>query len=307
MASRWQRWSRLGVVVLAACGDADNRTADSRATASVPDASVDVQSCMDADAYFGLEIARSASGTRRACSRDEDCTLWSPVLSCPPSLQVLNCALAVRSDALPALELERTRVTSETCPMFDEVCSGIGVSCVPSRAVCTQSVCTTTTSLAPADVPCSVDATSNELGGARIHIEADDCHFRAGEGGKFRYRVELPSTLAYQTTASTSCGSCAQDRTDASQLVVARVGTGETHYCPTCDVGCCGPDRAAEWTLHAKTFEAVLDWPGRSWNGPSDTSAPLGSTFAPGSYQVDVTLAVPGVGKLTALLPIVVE
>ncbi|MDB4990377.1 MAG: hypothetical protein JWN04_5555, partial [Myxococcaceae bacterium] len=180
-----------------------------------------------------------------------------------------------------------------------------GVSCVPSRVVGTQAVCTATTE--PPPVPCSVDATSHELLGASIHIEADDCSFRSGEGGKFRYRVELPSTIDYAVPASQGCGSCAQDRTDPGALVVARVGTSSMQYCPTCDVGCCSPDHAAQWTLKAESYDAVLDWPGRTWSGPSDTNTPLGGAFAPGRYEVDVTLDVPGVGKLTALLPIVVQ
>lgn len=261
--------------------------------------------CQQADTYFATELQRTAA-TQRACTRDADCTMWSPVLSCQgPAWQVLNCGLPVRNAAVPALELERTRVTNETCAMVDGVCA-IGVSCPNARAVCTQSLCTATTS-EPPQVPCSVDATSSELSGARIHIEADDCSFRPGEGGRFRYRVELPSSIDYEVAASESCGLCAQDRTDPSALVVARVGTGSTSYCPTCDVGCCAPDRAAQWTLQARSYEAVLEWPGRAWNGPSDTLRPLGAAFAPGRYDVDVTLQIPGVGRLTALLPIVVE
>ncbi|MDB4986427.1 MAG: hypothetical protein JWN04_1605, partial [Myxococcaceae bacterium] len=135
MKYSWHRLSSLGLGVLmfAAC-DPSSNARDTDPSGGVDGGGAEAGSCQGADLYFGTELAKSVSA-ERACTSDADCTMWSPVLSCQdPAFQVLNCPLAVRSAALPALELARTRATNETCAMVDTVCA-IGVSCVPSRAV----------------------------------------------------------------------------------------------------------------------------------------------------------------------------
>ncbi len=153
---------------------------------------------------------------------------------------------------------------------------------------------------------CSVDATDPSLPGVTLHVEADACTFDEGEGGVFRYRLTLPSPIDFAVDTFPGCGACAAYSSDPASLLGFVVGSGLVRYC-RCDEGCCAPQEPASYTIAAGTVEGSFEWPGRTWNGPSDTDNPLGDPFPPGDYPVTVTFAVPGGGSVEAVLPIIVR
>lgn len=156
--------------------------------------------------------------------------------------------------------------------------------------------------------PCSVDATDPSLPGVSVHVEADRCNFKSGQAAQFRYRVTLTQSIPYTAPASQGCGSCSPYSADASARISYTIGnsSGSVRYC-ICDTGCCAPNASAAFTLAPKTVNGTIDWPGRQWQGPSDTANPYGAAFPPGSYDVSVGMSVPGVGGTTAKLPITVQ
>jgi hypothetical protein len=160
---------------------------------------------------------------------------------------------------------------------------------------------------APDAQPCSVDVTDSGVPGVRIQIDGDRCSFAYRQGGLFRYRITLDRDLSYRVEEGTSCGRCGGYSDNLKPLVRASVFGNGGSYCADCDVGCCPPDRAATHTLKAQSFDGVLDWPARAWNGPSDTSAPLGAYFTAGQYKVMVQVQLPGWGLAHAELPISIE
>ena len=171
----------------------------------------------------------------------------------------------------------------------------------------THSLADAASHLDAAPTVCAIAVDDTGLPGVRMRIEGSRCRFRSGEGGSFRYQVELARPIAYRVADGFgSCGFCGGYGADPAALVRATVGSADVRYCATCDEGCCPPDREASHQLAAGTTEGSLEWPGREWNGPSDTSSPLGPAFPPGSYAVKVELRVPGVGTASAQLPIVV-
>lgn len=50
-----------------------------------------------------------------------------------------------------------------------------------------------------------------------------------------------------------------------------------------------GPSPLAK-TIKKGTYATTIDWDGRNWTGPSDTSMPKGKAFPAGSYQLTVTM-----------------
>jgi hypothetical protein len=160
---------------------------------------------------------------------------------------------------------------------------------------------------APPPRPCDVDATDDSLPGVTIHVESHRCNFEVGQPGEFTWKVDVAESVTYQVEASAGCGSCKTwGGNNPGQLVTYRVGTGDVHYCE-CDTGCCPPDMSMAYTLEASSGVGRIAWPGRQWDGPSDTNNPLGEPFPAGSYDVEVSLALPGAGSVTAKLPIIVE
>lgn len=179
---------------------------------------------------------------------------------------------------------------------------------LPAEAdAATNSVADAATQVDASAMVCAIAVDDTGLAGVRIRIEGSRCTFRSGEGGSFRYHVELTRPVAYVVAAGFgSCGSCAVYGADPAALVRATVESDDVRYCASCDVGCCPPDREGRHELAGGTTKGTLEWPGREWNGPSDTSMPLGPAFPPGSYAVKVALRVPGIGTASAHLPIVV-
>ncbi len=111
---------------------------------------------------------------------------------------------------------------------------------------------------------------------------------QAARGVAFVYRTVLAEDLRGVTASPLDGGRC--DRPDASGLAVLEVisGDGQT-YC-LCDVGRCAPHEEA-LDLRAGVYEAVFEWDGRNWHGPSDTSNPKGDPFPPGKYELRLRAA----------------
>ena len=155
---------------------------------------------------------------------------------------------------------------------------------------------------------CAVESSDGGIPGVTIQVEGDRCSFRYGQGGAFRYRVTLDRALPYSVALGSSCGFCGKYGSDAESLVRATVlGSSGASYCASCDVGCCPPDRAGSYALSPQSLNGTLDWPAKSWNGPSDTSAPLGASFPPGASSVIVSLVLPDGRRAAATLPITIE
>lgn len=151
---------------------------------------------------------------------------------------------------------------------------------------------------------CSVAATSPDLPGLTVHVEADRCRIPVGEGETFRYLIEVQQGIAYTAVDSQGgCGRCGGYTSDPLSLTEATVGEGPVDYCE-CDVGCCPPTEATPQLLALGSYVDSLQWPGRQWQGPSDTDQPLGPAFPVGSYAAEVKVDVPGVGAVIARLPI---
>lgn len=156
----------------------------------------------------------------------------------------------------------------------------------------------------PPDVPCSVDATNDDLPGVSVHLEADACTFLPGEGGQFRYTVTFDQSVEFTSESSGgACGLCGVT-TDPETWTTFVIDGGDAKYCPECDVGCCAPTEEAPVTFDAQSTQGTVDWPGLEWSGPSDTGNEPTEPFAPGSYEAKVTLRLPGLGEVIALLPI---
>ena len=165
---------------------------------------------------------------------------------------------------------------------------------------------------ASAGVPCSADSPENGSG-VRIHVEGDQCNFRYGQGGTFRYRVTVYQPISYFVPESSSCGFCEKLGSDVqpfTRVTVVSFGANElVSYCADCDVGCCPPSEEAAHRLAKQTYEGVLEWPARRFNGPSDTGQVPGAFFPVGPADVVITVNLPAVrdAVTTVRLPITIE
>ena len=156
----------------------------------------------------------------------------------------------------------------------------------------------------PRSEPCRIEATDASLPGARVRIEAARCRLAVNQSHVFRYTVELDQPITYTAPDSGGgCGRCGGYTTDPLLLADHAIEGGGHRYCE-CDVGCCPPTTSAEHTLKTGSFDRDFEWFGVEWGGPSDTDAPFGPPFPPGTYAVRVVFEVPGVGTITAALPI---
>ena len=218
-------------------------------------------------------------------------------------------------------------------------CSGKATSDIPTRSmaedlcvdvrragrfchVCVQSVDSAGTALtfsavesadpcgcSPSKViPTACKACSDpRLAGVRVCVSAPSCTFVSGTGGTFTYEVTVDETAPVLHTAATGpgCAACSSFSADPTSFVSYVIGAGDVRYC-LCDTGCCAPQAEQSITLARGTKTGTIDWPGKQWNGPSDTGAPLGIPFPHGNYSVSVTFAGAKEGALTARLPITV-
>jgi hypothetical protein len=162
-------------------------------------------------------------------------------------------------------------------------------------------------SLAPS---CKVEGVAGAVPGVKISISADKCRFAVGEAATFRYDIDVDgSAPAISVPASSGCGHCTARTEDPLTFATVSVAGGtdsSMSYCD-CDHGCCPPDVAQTVTLRTGRSSGNLQWPARTWSGPSDTNEQLGEKFRPGCYSVLVSFQGYQAGTVTAALPIVVE
>jgi hypothetical protein len=162
------------------------------------------------------------------------------------------------------------------------------------------------TSKCPLKPACKVKAVGT-LPGVTVSVSSDKCLFAVGESATFRYDIDVDSAApSIAVLASQGCGRCGGRSEDPLTFTSARVvGTSDPSlvYC-SCDVGCCPPDAARTVALRTGRTSDTLAWPARVWTGPSDTNQPLGRTFPPGCYSVEVDLDGFEAGKVAATLPI---
>jgi hypothetical protein len=156
----------------------------------------------------------------------------------------------------------------------------------------------------PPPMHCSVDAADPSLPGVAIRLESERCSVPYGQPQSFYYRVTVVTPIQYTLADSGgSCGLCGPFTGDPDPLILRAVGEGAVRYTDR-GGGCCPATTGQEAeTLKAGTYVASIDWPGRQ-GYTSDTPVPLGPFFPQGSYAVTVALVVPGVGQVTATLPI---
>ena len=152
-------------------------------------------------------------------------------------------------------------------------------------------------------LPCGTTQTSAALPGVSIAVSTDTCTFAAGAAGTFTYVTTIKDPLTFTTAPHAGCTPTTSD--PASFIVTEVLGTN-ARYCPTCDVGTCPEDPGEDITIPAGTYMGQLNWPGRQWDGPSDTGKQLGPAFPPGSYTVHVQFTIPA-GVIDAKLPITVQ
>ena len=132
-----------------------------------------------------------------------------------------------------------------------------------------------------------------------LHVESDRCRIPFGHGQRFTWKLVLRDPIDYTTVDSRCRG---PDDSDASALVDYSIEGGGEKYC-LCDTGLCPAATVHAAQLTKGSSSDSIDWPGRNWNGPSDTTRPLGAFFPIGHYAVKVIFNV-GADALTASLPI---
>lgn len=190
----------------------------------------------------------------------------------------------------------------EACAALDD-CQAAGCNWDDSAS---PASCNAPDVMPPPPPSCTTDATDPSLPGVIVHLEGDTCTFPSGEGGQFRYSVELTQSLDFTTVSSNGgCGLC-YERNDTETWTSFQITGEDATYCPECMGGCCPPNEAEPASLNAETSSGTINWPGLQWMGPSDTGQEPMGTFPPGAYVATVTIALPGLGEITASLPITV-
>ena len=190
-------------------------------------------------------------------------------------------------------------VETRTCEGFFWGGCGGNANRFPSLAACEQAC-----SVTPRSMPCSVSAVDASLPGVRLEVGASRCRLMRGRSQIFSYVVEVDAPITYRVPDSNgACGRCQGYTRDPLTLIDYTIGDDSVQYCE-CDRGCCAPTTPASVTLRTGRFEGSIPWGGSQWQGPSDTSAPLGDPFPAGEYHVEVAFRVPGVGAVIARLPI---
>lgn len=158
------------------------------------------------------------------------------------------------------------------------------------------------------DGPCAVENVTGTVSGVTLAIRSDACVYKRGSSATFRYEVTATAnTPPIKVPARTAC-ECSDRTADPASLLHWSIhGTSpagdEKRYC-ICDVGCCPPGPAQKIQLDARESSGTIEWPGREWNGPSDTGNPLGDVFPPGRYEVSVIFEGYDAGTVEAKLPI---
>ena len=154
---------------------------------------------------------------------------------------------------------------------------------------------------------CSVEMTGT-LPGVSIEVSSMSCRYRRGEAAVFTYRVTVDASVpAIDVPESNSCD-CnhrnAQIDSWVSWTIAGTSSAGSSQQYCLCDTGCCAPQSSATITPQQGTIEENIMWPGRVWQGPSDTGNEPGDYFEVGTYNVTVSFAGYAQGGVTASLPI---
>lgn len=156
--------------------------------------------------------------------------------------------------------------------------------------------------------PCAVEGVTGSIPGVTLAIRSEECVYQVGQPARFTYEVATGAAVpAIDVPSSAGCGACVKPSTDPLSWIAWRIeGTthGVTHTYCLCDTGCCPPDQAQTVQPAITTASDVIEWSGRNWYGPSDTSQPEGAFFPPGVYRVKVTFFGFDEGSVTAELPI---
>ncbi len=157
--------------------------------------------------------------------------------------------------------------------------------------------------------PCAVEGITGAVPGVTLAIRSDDCVYEVGRPARFSYEIAIDAAVPpIDIPAASGCGSCTTHTTDPRSWIRWRIdGTSiegdDQTYC-LCDVGCCPAEPAATIQPEVGVVSDVIEWSGRTWQGPSDTGQPEGAFFALGLYQVRVTFFGFARGSVTAELPI---
>jgi hypothetical protein len=160
--------------------------------------------------------------------------------------------------------------------------------------------------------PCSVEGVTGTIPGVTLAIRSSSCTYVPGQTAHFTFEVTTDASVpGISVAATTGCSACQQGTTDPLSWVGWSVGgrapDGSSQMYCLCDTGCCAPHDAATIQPAVADEMASFDWDVRNWNGPSDTSAPEGAYFPPGSYAVHVTFHGDASGSVDAMLPITVD
>lgn len=142
---------------------------------------------------------------------------------------------------------------------------------------------------------CVFDVDST-LPGVSFSLEGNECRFtvaQAQAGITFGYRVIVEDVVKNVISLPLDAGFCDEPGPSGLRVFEKIHGNGQ-QYC-ICDEGLC-MNQAQPVTMHPGSFDAVFEWDGVNWYGPSDTGNPKGQPFPPGNY----TLVVRAEGKYGA-------
>lgn len=240
---------------LLACND--GRASDAEADANTPDAEVDVTAdAATSDATTSDATQPDAADPDVIDEPGDGCNAPAPF-----------CVEACVDDFLqPALCL----IDRWVCPPGTQPLDGCGSEPVADCEVVRLS-----------DIP-----------GVRIDVSLPSCRISRAraleEGVTFTYTVTVEDTLELVPDNLPGAGCVTPD--DNGVQVLARIDGQGGSYCE-CDFGRCPGPEPVPVTLQEGAHTYELSWPGRSWNGPSDTGMPLGDPFELGVYLLDVRVA----------------
>jgi hypothetical protein len=108
---------------------------------------------------------------------------------------------------------------------------------------------------------------------------------QAAAGVSFGYRLTVAADVS-GVVSSDAQARCVSPGANGVVVAATITGNGQA-YCPTCDLGRCAANTAPS-TAKTGAYDAQVAWNGRNWQGPSDTNAPPGVPFPPGTYTVAV-------------------
>ena len=121
-----------------------------------------------------------------------------------------------------------------------------------------------------------------------VRIASDEYRFTLAEaaaGVRFDYDVAVPEDLDRVVPHPQDAGGASAPGPSGLMPFETLSGNGQS-YC-LCDVGLGQPDQRPR-RIERGTYPHSFVWDGRNWGGPSDTSAPKGGPFPPGTYTLQI-------------------